>query len=67
MKRVKDDTRLKHIPAVVLTTSNAEMDMVKAYDNGASSYIVKPVDFEKFTKLMEAFGFYWLAWNKFPE
>lgn len=67
LKRLKDDTRLKHIPAVVLTTSSAEADMVKAYDNGACSYIVKPVDFEKFTKLMDAFGFYWLAWNKFPE
>jgi len=40
--------------------------MVKAYDSGAGSYPVKPVDFEKFTKLIDTFGFYWLAWNKYP-
>jgi DNA-binding response OmpR family regulator len=51
----------------VLTTSEAEMDKVKAYANQASSYLVKPVDFEKFAKLMEHFGFYWLVWNRFPE
>jgi len=39
--------------------------MVNAYTHGAGSYLVKPVDFEKFSKLMEAFGFYWLAWNRF--
>jgi len=41
--------------------------MVQAYDKGASSFLVKPVDFEKFSKLLETFGMYWLAWNKLPE
>ena len=50
----------------VSATSSAESDMVKAYDSGAGSYPVKPVDFEKFTKLIDTFGFYWLAWNKYP-
>jgi CheY-like chemotaxis protein len=67
LKRLKEDKELKHIPTVVLTTSSAESDMVNAYENGAGSYLVKPVDFDKFTKLMDAFGFYWLAWNTFPE
>jgi CheY-like chemotaxis protein len=58
---------LKSIPTVVLTTSNTESDMTKAYENGAGSYLVKPVDFEKFAKLMDVFGFYWLAWNKYPD
>ena len=67
LKRIKGDADLKGIPTVVLTTSNAESDLAKAYENGAGSYLVKPVDFEKFGKLMDAFGFYWLAWNKHPD
>ena len=67
LSRIKQDNTLMRIPTVVLTTSNAESDMVNAYTKGACSYLVKPVDFEKFTKLMEAFGYYWLAWNRFPE
>jgi CheY-like chemotaxis protein len=67
LRRIKVDEKLKRIPCVVLTTSNAESDMASAYNYGADSYLVKPVDFEKFTKLMDAFGYYWLAWNKFPE
>jgi len=61
LQRIKEDPDLKRIPTVVLTTSAVEMDMLKAYENGAGSYPVKPVDFEKFTRLMDAFGFYWLA------
>jgi CheY-like chemotaxis protein len=67
LRQVKEDAELKRIPTVVLTTSSTESDMVSAYTNGAGSYLVKPVDFEKFTGLMEAFGFYWLAWNRFPD
>ena len=67
LRRIKEDEDLKRIPTVVLTTSAAESDTVNAYSHGAGSYLVKPVDFEKFTMLMEAFGFYWLAWNRFPD
>ncbi len=67
LRRIKEDEQLKLLPTVVLTTSAAESDMIGAYANGAGSYLVKPVDFEKFTKLMEAFGYYWLAWNRFPD
>jgi CheY-like chemotaxis protein len=67
LRRLKEDEELKRIPTVVLTTSGAESDLVNAYTHGAGSYLVKPVDFEKFSKLMEAFGFYWLAWNRFPD
>jgi CheY-like chemotaxis protein len=66
LRRIKEDEDLRTIPAVVLTTSHAEGDMVEAYANCAASYLVKPVDFKKFTELMDAFGFYWLAWNRFP-
>ncbi len=67
MRKLNEDERLKRIPVVVLTTSAAESDMVSAYSHGAGSYLVKPVDFEKFTKLMDTFGYYWLAWNRYPE
>jgi CheY-like chemotaxis protein len=67
LRRIKADAALRLLPVVVLTTSAAEQDLVQAYSNGAGSYLVKPVDFDKFTKLMEAFGFYWLAWNRFPD
>ena len=67
LRRIKEDNDLKRIPTVVLTTSDAESDLITAYGNGAGSYLVKPVDFEKFTKLMDVFGYYWLAWNRFPE
>ncbi len=67
LRQLKQDSELGAIPTVVLTTSSAESDMANAYGHGAESYVVKPVDFMKFTALMEAFGFYWLAWNRFPD
>jgi len=66
LKRVKAAPDLATIPVVVLTTSAAEIDLVKAYQLGVGSYLVKPLDFDKFQGLMDAFGFYWLAWNQFP-
>ena len=67
LKRIKADPDLNRIPVVVLTTSAAEADMARAYDAKANSYLVKPVDLAKFTGLLEAFGYYWLAWNRYPE
>lgn len=66
LKIVKADPKLHTIPVVILTTSSAETDMVRAYDSHANSYLVKPVDFTQFTQLMETFGYYWLAWNQYP-
>lgn len=66
LKIVKEDPALRTIPVVVLTTSAAEADMVRAYENHANSYLVKPVDFPQFLDLMETLGYYWLAWNRHP-
>ena len=66
LKTIKADPDLTLIPTVILTTSSAESGMIKAYGFHANSYLVKPVDFSQFTKLMEVFGYYWLAWNQFP-
>jgi CheY-like chemotaxis protein len=66
LKRIKGSDALKSIPVVVLTSSYAEQDIAKAYANSANSYLVKPVDFDKFTRLMHDLGYYWLAWNTNP-
>ena len=66
LKIIKSDRKLNIIPVVILTTSSVESDMVKAYELKANSYLVKPVDFTQFSKLMETFGYYWVAWNRYP-
>ena len=66
LKTLKSDDETKRVPVVILTTSDAESDMARAYRCQANSYLVKPVDLRNFTALMETFGYYWLAWNKFP-
>jgi len=66
LSRIKQDTKLQQIPVVILTSSAAETDIAKAYEFHANSYVVKPVDFLKFTQLMDDLGFYWLGWNEHP-
>ena len=66
LKTIKADPALSSIPVVILTTSPAESDMVKAYKYNANSYLVKPVDFSKFNQLMNTFGYYWIVWNQYP-
>jgi DNA-binding NarL/FixJ family response regulator len=51
---------------VVLTTSEAEKDVARAYSHHANSYLVKPVGYEEFARLMNDLGFYWLGWNTHP-
>jgi CheY-like chemotaxis protein len=63
---IKGTNGLSRIPVVVLTSSEIEKDMNLAYNNHANSYLVKPVDFDKFTRLMDDLGFYWLGWNSKP-
>ena len=67
LKAVKDDPILQNIPVIILTTSANESDIAKAYEYRANSYLVKPVDFSQFSELLDAFGSYWLAWNKYPQ
>jgi len=66
LKEIKNSEDLRSIPVVVLTTSEAERDIARAYMNHANSYLVKPVGFDEFNKLMEDLGFYWLGWNTSP-
>ncbi len=67
LKILKEDEDFRTIPIIILTTSAAEKDVAEAYDYHANSYLVKPVDFQMFSELMHALGFYWLAWNTKPD
>jgi len=66
LKKIKEDKSTKMIPVVVLTSSREEEDMVKSYNYGVNSYIVKPVDFDKFVKSVSDLGLYWVLLNKSP-
>ena len=66
LRTIKTTEELSSIPVVVLTSSEAEQDLAKAYDFHANSYLVKPIDFDKSTEMMEHLGFYWLSWNRYP-
>ena len=66
LRLIKEQEELKNIPVIVLTTSEAEKDVARAYSNHVNSYLVKPVGYEEFSKLMNDLGFYWLGWNTHP-
>lgn len=64
LAKVKQHEPTKRIPVVVLTSSRESPDIKKAYELGANSYIVKPVDFEGFVRAISELGFYWLLFNQ---
>ncbi len=66
LKEIKSSKELDKIPTVVFTSSNVETDAARAYEYRANSYLVKPIDHEKFHQLLNDLGFYWLAWNYYP-
>jgi two-component system response regulator len=66
LREVKAHERLRRIPVVVLTSSAEEPDIAESYKLGANSYIVKPVDFDRFTEAVRELGLYWLLLNQPP-
>jgi CheY-like chemotaxis protein len=67
LKELKEDPELKRIPVVVMTTSKAEEDVFRSYDLGASSFITKPVTFDRLVDLMRAMGRYWVEFVELPD
>jgi CheY-like chemotaxis protein len=66
LRKIKAEPDLRLIPVVMLTSSKEEPDVQECYRLGANSYIVKPVDFDKFTDAVIQLGFYWLLTNEPP-
>ena len=66
MRQIRADPRTHAIPVVMLTSSAVDRDMTESYKLGVNSYIVKPVDFEKFAEVVRQLGLYWLLLNKQP-
>lgn len=66
LKRIKTDPRTRAIPVVMLTSSKEETDLVRSYHLGANSYLVKPVDFQRFSEEVTRIGYYWVAMNQTP-
>ena len=66
LRRVRSDDRARSIPVVVLTSSQEEKDISECYRLGVNSYVVKPVEFDKFYKAIGELAAYWLVLNKSP-
>lgn len=66
LEEIKTDPELKHIPVVILTTSQAEEDIVKSYTLHANCYISKPIDLDQFMKVIKAIEDFWLTVVKLP-
>lgn len=67
LKEIKSDPNLRRIPVVIMTTSKAEEDIFRSYDLGASSFITKPVTFERLVELMRTLGEYWVEFVELPD
>ncbi|MGE5125187.1 MAG: response regulator [Betaproteobacteria bacterium] len=66
LEAVKSNPSLAEIPVVILTTSESEQDMARAYERHANSYLVKPVDHVRFSELVASIEMYWLELNRQP-
>ncbi len=66
LAEIKTDEELKRIPVVILTTSVAEQDVLRSYDQHANCYIVKPVDLEQFLRVIQTIEDFWVTIVKLP-
>jgi chemotaxis family two-component system response regulator Rcp1 len=66
LAEIKDDPDLRRIPVVILTTSEAEQDIIKSYDLHANCYVTKPVDLERFITVVRSIEDFWLAIVRLP-
>lgn len=66
LKEVKSSQQTRKIPVIIVTSSREDPDIATAYDLGANSYVVKPIDFDNFLTTMKQLGLYWLVVNEKP-
>lgn len=66
LREIRSHPTTRHLPVAILTSSRTDRDIVEGYDLGVNSYIVKPVDFDKFVETVETLGLYWLLLNEPP-
>jgi len=66
LRKIKTTEILKRLPVIILTSSNEEGDRAMSYDRGANSYLVKPVSFDDFLKVVKQVSDYWLSLNVEP-
>jgi two-component system response regulator len=66
LKKIKADNRINGTPVILLTSSGLDPDLHDCFELGASSYIVKPLNFERFTQAIQNLGFFWLLLNQAP-
>ena len=67
LQDIKADATLRHIPVVILTSSQAEQDILRAYDLHANCYVTKPVDFEQFITVVRSIEDFWFTIVKLPQ
>jgi len=67
LRQIRADVRTMMIPVVIMTSSREDRDILESYKLGANSFIVKPVDFDKFTEAVAEVGLYWLLLNQPPK
>jgi len=67
LKRLRSDQRTHLQPVVILTSSDEERDRLASYEDGANSFVCKPLDFSEFAEKVARLGIYWLAINKPPQ
>ncbi len=66
LKQIRENERTRFIPVVILTSSQDRKDILHGYEFGANSYIVKPIDFQKFLEVVQQIAMYWLTLNEQP-
>ena len=67
LEAIRKDEKTKLMPVVMVTSSREDPDIKRAYELGANSYVVKPVDFDAFVEAMSNLGMYWLLLNQSPK
>ena len=66
LREIRNDSALKALPVVMITSSREEQDLLRSYELGVNAYVVKPVDFQKFVESIKQIGFFWAVINEPP-